>query len=170
MSDFCHSGVFGRMSTFEALKRFYPSMVTLRNFPLCFLMLFAFTKLCAQSKSTQKVLENEIHRFAAMTRADTNLLRPFLADELVYIHSNALKENKQEHLTAIASKQLVYEKMEREAASVRFYGRTALVNGTIKVRGILNSTAFEVRLLYLAVYRKKHGVWQLVHWQSTKKV
>lgn len=145
-------------------------MVTFRNLPLCFLLLFAFSTLCAQTKNTQKVLDNEIHRFEAMTYADTNMLRPLLADELIYVHSNALKENKQEHLTAIASKKLIYEKMEREAASVRFYGKTALVNGTIKVRGILNNNAFEVRLLYLAVYRKKHGVWQLVHWQSTKIV
>jgi hypothetical protein len=105
-----------------------------------------------------------------MTRADTTTLRLLLADELIYIHSNALKENKQEHLAAIASKKLVYEKMERELATVRFYGKTALVNGIIKVRGILNKNTFEVRLQYLAVYRKKRGVWQMVNWQSTKVV
>jgi len=145
-------------------------MVTFRNLSLCVLMLFAFSTLCAQSKNAQKVLDNETHRFEAMTRADTTILKLLLADELVYIHSNALKENKREHLAAIASKKLVYEKMERESASVRFYGKTALVNGIIKVRGILNNNSFEVRLQYLAVYRKKHGVWQMVNWQSTKIV
>jgi hypothetical protein len=131
-------------------------------------MLLAFSTLSAQSKNAQKVLDNETRRFEAMTRADTTTLKLLLADELVYIHSNALKENKQEHLAAISSKKLVYEKMDREVATVRFYGKTALVNGTIRVRGILNNSSFEVRLLYLAVYRKKHGVWQMVHWQSTK--
>ena len=143
-------------------------MVTFRNLSLCFLMLLAFSTLSAQSKNAQKVLDNETRRFEAMTRADTTTLKLLLADELVYIHSNALKENKQEHLAAISSKKLVYEKMDREVATVRFYGKTALVNGTIRVRGILNNSSFEVRLLYLAVYRKKHGVWQMVHWQSTK--
>jgi hypothetical protein len=131
-------------------------------------MLLAFSTLSAQSKNAQKVLDNETRRFEAMTRADTTTLKLLLADELVYIHSNALKENKQEHLAAISSKKLVYEKMDREVATVRFYGKTALVNGIIRVRGILNNSSFEVRLLYLAVYRKKHGVWQMVHWQSTK--
>jgi hypothetical protein len=143
-------------------------MVTFRNLSLCFLMLLAFSTLSAQSKNAQKVLDNETRRFEAMTRADTTTLKLLLADELVYIHSNALKENKQEHLAAISSKKLVYEKMDREVATVRFYGKTALVNGIIRVRGILNNSSFEVRLLYLAVYRKKHGVWQMVHWQSTK--
>ena len=133
-------------------------------------MLIACATLHAQSKNAEKVLDNETRRFDAMTRADTTTLRLLLADELVYIHSNALKENKQEHLTAIASRKLVYEKMDREVASVRFYGKTALVNGIIKVRGILNNSSFEVRLLYLAVYRKKKGVWQMVNWQSTKLV
>ncbi len=145
-------------------------MVTSKKLPLGILLLFALSVLSAQSKNTLKVLDNEAQRFAAMMRADTFALRPMLADELVYLHSNALKENKSEHLAAIASKKLVYEKMDREEASVRIYGKTALVNGTVKVRGILKGNAFELRLLYLAVYRKKKGAWVLINWQSTSKV
>ncbi|MFN0176793.1 MAG: nuclear transport factor 2 family protein [Saprospiraceae bacterium] len=126
--------------------------------------------LNAQSEISNKVLDIETQRFAAMMRADTLALRSMLADELVYLHSNALKENKSEHLAAIASKKLVYEKMDREEANVRFYGKTALVNGTLKVQGIIKGKAFEVRLLYLAVYRKKKNVWVLINWQSTSKV
>lgn len=132
------------------------------------LLLLACQIVCAQSISAQKVLTAESRRFEAMTRADTAGLRDMLAGELVYVHSNALTENKLEHLSAIASRKLVYEKMEREQASVRMYGKMALVNGQLKVRGILKGNAFELRLLYVAMYRKKHGNWQLVHWQSTK--
>lgn len=145
-------------------------MVTFTRFTLGILLLFSLSMLNAQSKSTQTVLDTEIHRFAAMMRADTLVLRGMLADELVYLHSNALKENKSEHLAAIASKKLVYEKMDREEASVRFYGKTALVNGIVKAQGKLKGNAFEVRLLYLAVYRKKKGAWVLINWQSTSKV
>ncbi|MBC7777794.1 MAG: nuclear transport factor 2 family protein [Phycisphaerae bacterium] len=143
-------------------------MVTPKSLPLGILLFFVLSMLNAQPHKAQKVLAEEARRFEAMTRADTSTLRPMLADELVYVHSNALKENKLEHLAAIASRKLVYEKMERQEASVRFYGKTALVNGVVKVRGILNGNAFDLRLLYLAVYRKKRDNWVLTRWQSTK--
>ncbi|MFN0037503.1 MAG: nuclear transport factor 2 family protein [Saprospiraceae bacterium] len=143
-------------------------MVASRNFFLSLLLFFATSGLNAQTKNAQTVLAVEARRFEAMTRADTAALRPMLADELVYVHSNALEENKEAHLAAIASRKLVYEKMEREEADVRFYGKTALVNGAVKVRGVLNGNAFEVRLVYSAVYRKKRGEWVLVNWQSTR--
>jgi ketosteroid isomerase-like protein len=143
-------------------------IVTFRSFLAPFLLLFGMNLLSAQSTESDKVLANEALRFAAMTRADTSALKHLLAEDLVYVHSNAMVENKAEHLAAIASRKLVYEKMERESASVRFYGKTALVNGTVKVRGILKGNTFELPLLYLAVYRKKQGRWLLVNWQSTR--
>ena len=143
-------------------------MVTSKSLVLGILLFFLFPVLHAQSQQAQKVLATESRRFEAMTKADTVALRTMLAEELVYIHSNALKENKLQHLAAIASGKLVYQKMERLEAHVRFYGKTALVNGLVKVQGVLNGNAFEIRLLYLAVYRKKQGNWLLVHWQSTK--
>jgi len=145
-------------------------MVTSKSFSLGILLFFMLTGLNAQTKKAQKVLAAEAFRFEAMTRADTASLRPMLAEELVYIHSNAMQENKSEHLAAIASRKLVYEKMDREKANVRFYGKTALVNGELVVSGILKGNPFELRLLYLAVYRKKRNVWILINWQSTKKV
>lgn len=103
-----------------------------------------------------------------MTRADTAALRPMLAEELVYVHSNAMKETKPEHLAAIASRKLVYEKMERQEAAIRFYGKTAIVNGKLKVGGLLNGNAFELPLLYTSVYQKQRGLWRMVSWQSTR--
>lgn len=143
-------------------------MVTCRYFAIVVLFFYWTLPALAQSNAALKVLASESRRFEAMTRADTAALRPMLANELLYVHSNALKENKLEHLLAIASRKLVYEKMDREQADVRFYGKTALVNGTLHVQGVLNGNPFALRLFYTAVYRKKRNLWQLVHWQSTK--
>ncbi|MBV6442098.1 MAG: hypothetical protein EPGJADBJ_03797 [Saprospiraceae bacterium] len=133
-------------------------------FSLLFLPLFSL----AQSKCDQKILDTELRRFEAMTRKDTHALRDLLADDLVYIHSNALTENKNEHIANIAAGRLIYEKMTREQALVRRYGKTALTNGVVQVRGILNEKTFEMRLAYTAVYRKKGGGWRLANWQSTR--
>jgi len=131
---------------------------------------FLFSTLQAQNSKAKAVLAAESARFEAMTRADTAALKPMLSEELWYVHSNAITETKQVHLNAIASQKLVYEKMDRESVSVRTYGKTALVNGKLAVRGKLNGNPFELRLLYTAVYRKKHRIWQLVNWQSTKVI
>ncbi len=124
--------------------------------------------LTAQSGKSLEVLNAESRRFLAMIEADTAALRPMLADDLIYVHSNALKETKSTHLAAIGSKKLVYKTMDRQDVQVRVYAKTVLVNGTLHVKGILNDNAFEVQLLYSAMYHKKRGVWQLANWQSTK--
>lgn len=128
------------------------------------LPLFSF----AQSRSDRAVLETEQRRFDAMTRRDTIALHTMLSDRMMYIHSNALTENKAQHIGAIASGRMVYQTMVRERADVRHFGKTALTNGIVQVRGIVNGTPFEVRLVYTAVYRKKRGHWLLLNWQSTR--
>jgi ketosteroid isomerase-like protein len=143
-------------------------MTTRHSLPLWALLIFCPLFLLAQSKTDLEVLATEQARFECMTRADTAALRPMLADDLLYVHSNTLKENKLEHLEAIAAKRLVYREMAREEVRVRRFGRTALTNGTLGVKGELKGAAFDVRLFYTAVYRKKRGVWQLVNWQSTR--
>ncbi len=132
---------------------------------LAFFALFALP-LFASAQS--KVLTDEGRRFAAMTSRDTAALRGMLHDDLIYIHSNNLTENKAQHIAAIGSGRLVYKEMTSESVNLRRYGKTALTNGTVQVKGILNGTPFEVRLAYTAVYRKKRGHWRLLNWQSTR--
>ena len=139
----------------------------MRTFYFFFLFVLPLS-IFAQSKCEQKILDTELRRFEAMTRKDTVSLRDLLADDLVYIHSNTLTENKKQHITNISNGHLIYEKMTREQARVRRYGKTALSNGIVQVQGILKEKTFEMRLAYTAVYRKKGGTWLLVNWQSTK--
>jgi ketosteroid isomerase-like protein len=122
----------------------------------------------AQSKTEESVLAVELQRFQAMTQRDTSALRNMLADDLCYIHSNALVENKAQHLAAIAKGSLVYQNMQREQVQTRLYKKIALTNGIVLVKGLLNGTAFDLKLRYTATYRKKKGRWLLANWQSTR--
>lgn len=132
-----------------------------------FLLLLPFYGL-AQSKTDRLILATEQQRFASMVSRDTVALRPLLAEDMLYTHSNALQETKAAHLSAIATGRLVYASMLRETAQVRRYGKMALTNGIVRVTGVVNGTSFDVRLLYTAVYRRVRGQWQLVNWQSTR--
>lgn len=143
-------------------------MVTFRRSALTLILFLALSALNAQTPLIQKVLDQESSRFEAMIKADTSALRPMLAEDLIYVHSNGMKESKTDHLNAIAARKLVYQKMERQEANVRFYGKMTLVNGKLKAMGLINNNVFDIQLAYLAVYHKKKGVWQLVSWQSTR--
>ena len=123
--------------------------------------------LAAQNPSA--VLDTEQHRFACMIAKDTASLEKLLADDLMYIHSNSMVENKQQHLSAISAGKIVYQSMKREAPSVRFYGKIAICNGSIQVKGLLNGNPFDVQMLYTAVYKKQGKNWLLANWQTTRR-
>lgn len=107
-------------------------------------------------------------RFDAMTAKDTLALRELLTDDLLYVHSNALVENKSQFLQDIASGKLIYEKITPQPAKVRLYGKIGIADGKINVKGQLNGAPFEIVLIYTAVYRKVKGKWLLTSWQSTR--
>lgn len=130
-------------------------------------LLFIVFSASAQ-RSAAGIRADEQHRFEAMTHRDTAALRHLLHERLVYIHSNALTETKEQHLTSIGEGKIVYENMIAQDVRVRRFGKTALTNGTLQVKGMLGASAFDLRLAYTAVYRKQHGTWRLLNWQSTR--
>lgn len=127
------------------------------------------SQAAAQSHRTEQVLDSELVRFRLMTDRDTVQLRDYLSEDLVYVHSNSLRENADEHVRAISTGKIVYQRMDRKRADVRLYGRTAVVNGEIQVTGLLNNSPFDVFMLYTAIYRKNKGKWQLISWQTTRR-
>jgi ketosteroid isomerase-like protein len=125
--------------------------------------------LCfAQSKKQLALQAIELQRFEAMTTKDTALLRKLLAEDLTYLHSNGLLENKEEHIANIGAGKLVYRTMEPSEMRVRIHGKSAIVNGILHVTGNLGEKAFDLRLRYTDVYFKRKGTWKLAAWQSLK--
>ncbi len=122
----------------------------------------------AQDTKEAALLSAELKRFQAMTQRDTQALRDMLADDLYYVHSNAMVETKAQHLTAIAKGSLIYISMQREQVQARMYKGIALTNGIVLVKGVLNGNEFDVKLRYSATYRKQKGHWLLANWQSTR--
>jgi Domain of unknown function (DUF4440) len=114
------------------------------------------------------VLADEQQRFNAMMKQDTTFLEHHLHQHLIYIHSNALLESRADFIHSVASGAIRYENIQREKAQVTRFGRTAIVNGIVRVTGLLKGQPFNIQLHYTAVYRKKRGHWQLLRWQSTR--
>jgi len=111
----------------------------------------------------------ELARFAAMRRADTAAIRPLLAEELTYTHSNAQVESRDHHLELIGSRRTVYESLVPVVMRYTRYGPDVAVgNGVVKAKGMLNGTPFDVILRVTTMHAWREGRWQLVTWQSTR--
>lgn len=144
-------------------------MVTLKfKIVLLCALISLISTLQAQSPAAEKLLQSEQKRFNAMMAKDTATISALLADDLVYVHSNALRETKKEHLNTISSGKIVYQQMVRENATVKIYGKTGISSGLVKVKGLINGNPFDIPMLYTAVYHKHKGVWQLTNWQTTR--
>ncbi len=139
----------------------------MRGFILSLNILFSILSY-AQLNQKLKIFEPELQRFKMMMDADTSNLSRVISDDLIYIHSNALEENKPNHIDNIGSKKLQYQVMDMEESNFNTIGKITLTNGVVHVKGILNGNAFEVRLRYTAVYMKQKKEWKLLRWQSTK--
>ncbi|MBK9016377.1 MAG: nuclear transport factor 2 family protein [Saprospiraceae bacterium] len=135
---------------------------------LLFSLLLIATIGFSQSKKQLKIEALERQRFEAMTTKNLAFLRNVLADDLTYVHSNGLLENKEQHLANISSGKLVYSTMLPEEIKVRVHGKSAVITGIVKVTGILNEKPFDIRLRYTDFYIKEKGKWRLTAWQSLR--
>ena len=111
---------------------------------------------------------DEAGRFAAMMKADSLTVGRYLADELVYTHSNALVESRAQHLAGLASRTTVYESIAPVEMKYRWVGDVAVGAGTVKSKGSIGGTPFDVTLRVTTVHVERGGRWQLVAWQSTR--
>ncbi|MCB0525743.1 MAG: nuclear transport factor 2 family protein [Saprospiraceae bacterium] len=144
----------------------------IKNKTICLTILFVLYSYgisYSQNSATSDILATELTRFESMIKQDTAQLSPMLSADLVYVHSNGLTEDKAAHLESIITGNIDYQSMSKERSKVRVYGKTAVCNGLVKVKGTLFGNPFEVDLLYTAIYRKKKKHWLLVSWQSTRK-
>lgn len=126
------------------------------------------TTLTAIAPDLQEVEAVERARFQAWVRADTDAMRPMLADDLLYCHSDGRCENKEQVLSSIGSRQAIYESIDVLELKPRALGGAALINGKVRMRVQLNGNPLEFTAIYTDAYVKRDGRWQLVSWQSTR--
>ncbi len=154
------------MQPAKALKPFNLTKLIAVKPAITFLFLFAYAGILAAQPPVEAV---EDDRFRAQVRKDIETLSELLSDDLVYIHSNTLTENKADFLKNIASGKIVYQEIRAVGErSYRYLGRVALSNGTVHVKVLFEGNPFEAQLRYTAVYHKQKNRWLLVSWQSTK--
>ena len=75
------------------------------------------------------LLRADEDRCQAMLAHDINALEQLLADDIVYTHSSAVVDNKQQYLSAMREGRLRYLGIHPQNVNVRLYGTVAVMNG-----------------------------------------
>lgn len=114
------------------------------------------------------LLAVEAQRYQAMVDADRVALAALLGDELVYIHSNGIQENKTEFLDAVEAGDIRYLGIEPIETKVRDHGRWAVLTGIVRMLVHTDGRDQSARLFFTAVYERIDRRWQLISWQTTR--
>jgi len=122
-----------------------------------------------ESQIRQEIEELEDRRYRAMEKSDLAELDALFGPELVYIHSSAVLDSKEEYLASLASGDIRYEKFERSEVRIEVFGEsTVALSGQIKIWLEIHGARKDLNNLFTALWvRGANGAWRFVSWQST---
>ena len=112
----------------------------------------------------QAVIEASKGWRQAAIQKDSAGLQRYLADDMIYNHSDGRAQTKSEYIAAVL-KSGRYESFTDSETKVRVYGKTAVLNGFVDVKQ-LNQPAYRVHTL--EVYVENNGQWQMTAHQSVR--
>ena len=106
----------------------------------------------------------------ALLQKDEKVLQTVLHKEVSYGHSNGWIQNKNEILNDFTSGKLIYNKIENNSSAiVTISKKYATVKTNTNAEGMVNGTAFNLRLHILQFWVKTKKGWQLIARQSAKQ-
>jgi ketosteroid isomerase-like protein len=102
--------------------------------------------------------------YRAMIARDFAALDTILADDVVYIHSTAVAEDKAGYLAGVRNGLYEYGSIESSDVTVRQCGDVAVQTGTVVMLvGARNGVKTPIRLLFTLVWKLERLGWRL--WQ-----
>jgi hypothetical protein len=124
----------------------------------------------ADSDSTA-VIAVEHARTAALVSGDLAALDGIVADDVTYTHASGKRDTKASYFEALRSGTLKYDSWQPVEMNARVLGDTAVLNGVYDIQAYdkrVQTDLMTVHVIFLAVYARRNGRWQLVAWQTTK--
>ena len=132
-------------------------------------MISGFTHAAPCEPVTEaQVLAAEDARYAAQTRLDYTALERLLADDLVYIHSSAVVDNKQSYIDSMRNGSVRYLAMKCSEVQVRTFGCLAVMTGVGYFDVQIKDKLLNVELRFHSLWINREGRLQFVSWQSTR--
>ncbi len=125
-------------------------------------------KMSGDNAVATAVLAAEEQRLAAMRANDAKALAPFLADDLVYVFSSAIAEDKPGYLMAIDHGTMKYEAdLHIRDVEVRAFSDCAVVMGVLDSHIALYGGRHHSVNRFTMLWVRNGAQWQMSTWQST---
>jgi ketosteroid isomerase-like protein len=128
----------------------------------------AAAQSCEGTISTDEASRAEDTRYAAQTTNDFAAMDKLFGDDLVYIHSSAVVDDKASYIDSMRSGNVKYRVMRRSEVKVRTYGCLAIINGNADFDVTVKGQDLSVQLRFTTVWAKRPSGLQFISWQATR--
>ena len=123
---------------------------------------------CGGPVGEDEALAAEDARYAAQTGDDFAAMRRLFGEDLVYIHSSSVVDNKASYLATMQSGAVKYRSMRRSDVTVRTYGCIALISGLANFDVTVKGQDIAVELRFHSVWAKRSQGLEFISWQATR--
>ena len=114
----------------------------------------------------QEIESLDAKRSQAILSKDYKALEILIGEDLRYIHSSSVQEDKKQYLDKLASGHYIYHGLDVLQREFRVIGDVVLVNGDLRINVEVAGTKKIVMSRYLQVWAKRTSGWQMVSWSS----
>jgi hypothetical protein len=118
--------------------------------------------------SENEVMKAELARYEAQTGNDFMAMERIIGDDLVYIHSSALRDDKASYIAALRSGTVKYRTMRMLESKIRIYDCLAIMTGTARFEVTVKGDDISVDLRFTEAWVRRGDNLQFVSWQATR--
>jgi hypothetical protein len=112
--------------------------------------------------------ELEDTRWQLLLNADATALADLLSDDLQFVHSSGLKDDKTNYLDAVGAGAVIYRSANSRIETVVLLGNESFVaSGSLKMEATVRGTERSLHSLFMVVWRREQETWRLVAHQTT---
>ena len=114
------------------------------------------------------VMRAEMQRYDAQTGDDFIAMERIIGDDLVYIHSSSVVDDKQAYIDSMRAGTVKYRIMRLVDSQIRVYDCIAVMTGTARFDVTVKGTELTVDLRFTEAWAKRGDDLQFISWQATR--
>lgn len=120
-------------------------------------------------QSMRKLAEAlESRRWAATLSGDADAFAEFASDELQYVHSSGVRDDRAAYLNSIRTKATTYRSAEWKILKVVDLGVAAFTAmGEVRMEALISGIERKMHSHFIVVWRHENETWRLVAHQTT---
>lgn len=128
----------------------------------------AHAQSCSGTITAEEAARAEDARYAAQTANDFVAMQALFGEDLVYIHSSAMIDDKASYIDSMRSGTVKYRVMRRSDVQVRTFGCLALITGNADFDVTVKGQELSVQLRFHSIWARRDAGPQFVSWQATR--